>query len=64
GDPDTAFVARKGAELEEAFQAAGPNTIAAFIAEPVVGAALGYMAAPPGYFRAIKAICEEHGALL
>lgn len=64
GEPDTAFVARKAAELEEAFQAAGPGTIAAFIAEPVVGAALGCVPASSGYFKAIKAICEEHGALL
>ncbi|KAG6364502.1 hypothetical protein INS49_006103 [Diaporthe citri] len=63
-EPDAAFVARKAAELEETFQAAGPNTIAAFIAEPVVGAALGCVPAPPGYFKAMKAICEQHGALL
>jgi adenosylmethionine-8-amino-7-oxononanoate aminotransferase len=64
GESDAAFVARKAAELEAVFQAAGPGSIAAFIAEPVVGAALGCMTATPGYFRAMKAICEQHGALL
>lgn len=64
GEPEAAFVARKAAELDDAFQAAGPGTIAAFIAEPVVGAALGCVPAPQGYFRAMKAICEQHGALL
>ncbi|KAI7783115.1 hypothetical protein LA080_012569 [Diaporthe eres] len=64
GEPDEAFVARKAAELEDTFQAAGPDTIAAFIAEPVVGAALGCVPAPPGYFKAMKAVCEQHGALL
>lgn len=64
GEPDEVFVARKAAELEETFQAAGPNTIAAFIAEPVVGAALGCVPAPPGYFKAMRAVCEQHGALL
>lgn len=64
GEADAAFVARKAAELDDAFQAAGPGTIAAFIAEPVVGAALGCVPAPQGYFKAMKAICEQHGALL
>lgn len=64
GESDAAFVARKAAELKAVFQAAGSDSIAAFIAEPVVGAALGCMTAPPGYFRAMKAICEQHGALL
>ncbi|KAI3397012.1 hypothetical protein diail_11339 [Diaporthe ilicicola] len=64
GEPDAAFVARKAAELEDAFQAAGPDTVAAFIAEPVVGAALGCVPSPPGYFAAMKAVCERHGALL
>lgn len=64
GEPNAAFIARKAAELEEAFQAAGPGTVAAFIAEPVVGAALGCVPAPPGYFKAMKATCERHGALL
>lgn len=64
GEPDEVFVARKAAELEETFQAAGPNTIAAFIAEPVIGAALRCVPAPPGYFKAMRAVCEQHGALL
>ncbi|KAL1866229.1 hypothetical protein Daus18300_006893 [Diaporthe australafricana] len=63
-EPDAAFVIRKAAELENVFQAAGPDTIAAFIAEPVVGAALGCVPSPPGYFKAMKAVCEQHGALL
>lgn len=64
GESDSAFVARKAAELEEVFQAAPPNSIAAFIAEPVVGAALGCVTAPPGYFKAINVVCERYGALL
>lgn len=64
GESDAAFIIRKAAELEAIFQAAGPDSIAAFIAEPVVGAALGCMSAPPGYFKAMKAMCDQHGALL
>jgi adenosylmethionine-8-amino-7-oxononanoate aminotransferase len=58
------FVARLAAELEAEFQRLGPDTVAAFIAEPVVGATAGCAPAPEGYFRAIRDICNRHGALL
>jgi general L-amino acid transport system substrate-binding protein len=38
--------------------------VAAFIAEPVVGATAGCVPAPEGYFRAVREICDRHGALL
>jgi len=38
--------------------------VAAFIAEPVVGATAGCVPAPEGYFRAVSAICRKHGALV
>ncbi len=40
-----------------------PNTIAAFIAEPIVGAALGAVPPPENYFPRIKEICEKYGIL-
>ena len=58
------FVARLSAELEAEFQRLGPDTVAAFIAEPVVGATAGCVRAPEGYFRAVREICDRHGALL
>src|SRR5499427_3591823 len=58
------FTARLAAELEAEFQRLGPDTVAAFIAEPVVGATAGCAAAPEGYFRAVRDICDKHGALL
>ena len=58
------FVARLAAELDAEFQRLGPDTVAAFIAEPVVGATAGAVAAPEGYFRAVREICNKHGALL
>ncbi|KAK3375416.1 pyridoxal phosphate-dependent transferase [Podospora didyma] len=64
GESDTDFVARKVAELKAEFQRLGPDTVAAVILEPVVGAALGCAPAVHGYLRAIKALCEQHGALL
>jgi adenosylmethionine-8-amino-7-oxononanoate aminotransferase len=58
------FVARLAAELEAEFQHLGPDRVAAFIAEPVVGATAGCVPAPEGYFRAVREICNRHGALL
>ncbi|MEH7176543.1 aspartate aminotransferase family protein [Neobacillus vireti] len=50
-------------ELELAIKRIGADHIAAFIAEPVIGAAGGAIAAPKDYFKAIKKICEEHDIL-
>lgn len=58
------FVSRKASELEAAFCALGPETVTAFVAESVVGAAAGCMPAVPGYFKAMKAVCDKYGALL
>jgi adenosylmethionine-8-amino-7-oxononanoate aminotransferase len=58
------YVARLAAELEAEFQRLGPQNVAAFIAEPVVGATLGCVTALPGYFKAVREICNHHGALL
>ncbi|MBR0851020.1 aspartate aminotransferase family protein [Bradyrhizobium diazoefficiens] len=63
-ESDAQFVARLGAELEAEFQRLGPDTVAAFLAEPVVGATAGAVTAPDGYFRAVREICDRHGALL
>jgi adenosylmethionine-8-amino-7-oxononanoate aminotransferase len=63
-ETDAQFVARLAAELEAEFQRLGPDTVAAFLAEPVVGATAGAVTAPDGYFRAVREICDRHGALL
>ena len=63
-ETDNGFVRRLVAELEAEFQRLGPDTVAAFIAEPVVGATAGCAPAPEGYFRAVRAVCDRHGALL
>jgi adenosylmethionine-8-amino-7-oxononanoate aminotransferase len=64
GESDAQFVARLAAELETEFQRLGPDTVAAFLAEPMVGATAGAVTAPDGYFRAVREICDRHGALL
>ncbi|XXG96545.1 transcription factor [Hypoxylon texense] len=63
-ETDEEFISRKVEELEQAFIEAGPDTVAAFVAEPVVGAAAGCVPSFPGYFKAMKAVCDKHGALL
>ena len=51
-------------ELEAAIVEAGPETVIAFVAEPVVGASLGAVPPAPGYFKRIREICDRHGVLL
>lgn len=50
-------------ELEIAIQRIGAEYIAAFIAEPVIGAAGGAVTPPDGYYQKIKEICERHHIL-
>lgn len=51
-------------ELEERIEVLGAENVIAFVAEPVVGATAGAVAAVPGYFKRIREICDEHGILL
>lgn len=50
-------------ELETAIKRIGADQIAAFMAEPVIGAAGGAIAPPKDYFKTIKKICEDHDIL-
>ena len=52
------------AELEAEIQRLGPETVAAFIFEPVVGAAGGAVPAPKGYGAAMAEVCRRHGVLV
>jgi adenosylmethionine-8-amino-7-oxononanoate aminotransferase len=56
--------AELAAELEQAIEAAGPGTVAAFVAEPIVGATLAAAIPPDGYWPAIAEVCRRHGVLL
>ncbi|HMM10017.1 MAG TPA: aminotransferase class III-fold pyridoxal phosphate-dependent enzyme, partial [Paracoccus solventivorans] len=47
-------------ELETELQRLGPETVMAFICEPVVGATSGAVPAVPGYLRRIREICDRH----
>ena len=51
-------------ELEAMARELGPETVAAFIAEPVVGATSGAVPPVRGYFKRIREICDRYGILL
>lgn len=59
-----AYGRRMADQLEEKIRQLGEDSVAAFIAEPVVGATMGAVAATPGYFRRIRDICDRYGVLL
>lgn len=50
-------------ELERVIRWHGPENVACFIAEPVVGATMGAVPAPPGYFQRIREICDRYEVL-
>ncbi len=50
--------------LDELIRDIGPANVAAFIAEPVSGAALGACVPPADYWPAIAKVCRQHGVLL
>jgi 4-aminobutyrate--pyruvate transaminase len=62
GESPEAFAARLAQELEDTIVREGPETVAAFIAEPVQGAG-GVIVPPPGYFDLIQPILKKHEVL-
>ena len=51
-------------ELDRLIKWMGPENVACFIAEPIVGATMGAVPAPPGYFQRIREICDRHEVLM
>ena len=51
------------ADLEKTILYEGPESVSAFIAEPVVGATAGALVPPSGYFRKIREICDRYDVL-
>jgi adenosylmethionine-8-amino-7-oxononanoate aminotransferase len=63
-ESEEAYGLRVADELDRKIQELGPETVMAFVAEPVVGATAGALPAVPGYFARIREICDRHGVLL
>lgn len=63
GEDEEAFSRRRAAELEALIEREGPETIGAFIAEPVLGTG-GITPPPAGYWREIQAVLRRHDVLL
>ncbi|HYF52861.1 MAG TPA: aspartate aminotransferase family protein [Salinarimonas sp.] len=63
GESEADYSARLAAELEEMILREGPDTVAAFIAEPVMGAG-GAILPPEGYFEAIQAVLDRYDVMM
>lgn len=64
GESSFEFGQRVANELRNEIERLGPETVMAFVAEPVVGATLGAVPAVEGYFKRIREICDHYGVLL
>ncbi len=64
GESDADYAARAAGELEAKIVELGEDSVAAFVAEPVVGATAGAVPPVADYFKHIRAICDRYGVLL
>lgn len=58
------YADRLAKQLDVSIRKAGPEYVAAFICEPVVGSSLGVVAADGGYLQKIRNVCDRHHVLL
>lgn len=63
-ETDEQYADRLAQELDDKINDLGPDTVAAFVCEPVVGATMGAVPAVEGYLKKIKTVCERHGVLM
>ncbi len=64
GETPEQYGQRLAQELDETIQRVGPGKVLAFIAETVGGATAGVLVPVPGYFQAVRSVCDKHGVLL
>lgn len=64
GEGEDAYGRRAAKSLEEEILRLGPESVAAFVAETVVGATAGVVPPARGYFKEIRRICDDYGVLL
>lgn len=63
-ESESQFAQRLADELEQQILALGPDSVAAFVAETVVGATMGAVPPVQEYFKKIRAVCDKYGVLL
>ncbi|MDH5753203.1 MAG: aminotransferase, partial [Deltaproteobacteria bacterium] len=63
GESGEEFSTRMALRLEQLIQDEGPHTVAAFVAEPVMGAG-GVIPPPPGYFEKVQQVLKKHDVLM
>lgn len=63
GESEDAFAARLARNIDELIQKEGPETVAAFIAEPIQGAG-GVIVPPETYFRHVQPVLKKHDVLM
>jgi 4-aminobutyrate---pyruvate transaminase len=63
GESEEAFASRLASELEDRILAEGPQTVAAFFGEPLMGAG-GVIMPPRTYWEKIQAVCRRHDVLI
>ena len=63
GESEEAFASRLAAELDDRIIAEGPETVAAFFGEPLMGAG-GVILPPRTYWEKIQAVCRRHDVLV
>ena len=63
-ESDLAYVGRLAKELDAAMTARGKGHVIAFVAETIGGATAGVLTPLPGYLKAVREVCDQHGALL
>lgn len=64
GHTAQSYAEQCAAALEETIVREGPETVLAFILEPVGGLATGALVAPDRYYARVREICSRHGVLL
>lgn len=64
GETPEQYGLRLAAELDAAIVAQGADSVIAFVAETVGGATAGVLTPVPGYFQAVREVCDKHGVLL
>ncbi|NDF12302.1 MAG: aspartate aminotransferase family protein [Proteobacteria bacterium] len=64
GETTEEYGLRVANELEAKINELGADNVAAFIAEPVVGATMGCVPAVKGYLKRVREICDKHNVLL